>query len=88
MEYSIEQKQEGSKGKFFLKKAQEKVAHVEYRMEDDHTLVVEYTEVVPSFRNTGTGAELVDRVLRFAESENLKLKSECGYFSHKMKTRE
>lgn len=82
MEFSIKQdKQDNSRGMFYLERAQEKVASVEYRMENDNNLVVEYTEVVPSFRGTGAGKQIVDKILRFVESENLDLKSECDYFS-------
>lgn len=82
MEFSIEQnKSDNSKGKFYLEKAQEKVAHCEYRVEGEKELVIEHTEVVPSFRGTGIGQQLVDKVIRFSESENMPLKSECSYFS-------
>lgn len=64
-----------------LERAQEKVGHIDYRMDDENTLVVERTEVIESFRGTGTARQLVDKVLRFAESEDLVLKSECPYFS-------
>lgn len=83
MEFSIKHtSKDAKKGKFYLEKAHEKVAHSEYRMEDDNTIVIERTEVIPSFQGTGTGKQLVDKVLRFSESENMKLKSECEYFSH------
>lgn len=83
MEFSIKQrKQDPAKGQFYLAKGQEAVAHCNYRMENDNTLVIEHTEIIPSARGSGVGKELVDDILRFAESENLKLRSECDYFSH------
>lgn len=84
MEFGIKQKSEGNKGRFYLEKGAQGVAHVDYRMEDDQTLVVERTEVIPSFRGTKVGRQLVDKILSLAESENLKIKSECSYFSHQM----
>lgn len=81
MEFSVRQDPaDNVKGKFYLEKAQEKVGHIDYRMENGK-MVIERTEVIESFRGTGTAKQLVDKVLRFAESEKLELKSECAYFS-------
>lgn len=55
------------------------MAFIDYRMENNDTLVIEHTEVKPDFRGEGLGKELVNKVVEFTQQQGWDLKSECGY---------
>lgn len=52
---------------------------ITYYWEDEHTIVVDHTEVNPQFEGRGIGAALVQEILHYADSQHLKIIPLCPF---------
>ena len=67
--------------RFEIKEKDEILGEMVYRIEDDKDLIIEHTYLNPVLRGKNHGFELLEEVIKFARSKNLKVKSECSYAS-------
>lgn len=66
--------------RFYLENEEEKtLAEITYTYAGENVIIVDHTFVDPSLRGQGIGAQLVERVVLFAEEENLKIIPLCPY---------
>lgn len=75
----VQHSSEGGKGVFFIEKDGTQVAEMIYRMDDSALMTIEHTEVDKSLRGQGIGEKLLNELVDYARSKNIKVKSECSY---------
>jgi hypothetical protein len=75
----IQHTSEGKKGAFFIEKDKIQVAEMIYRMDDSDLMVIEHTEVDKGLRGEGIGEKLLNELVEYSRSKNIKVKAECSY---------
>lgn len=50
-----------------------------YSRSGDDKIVIEHTEVDPSYQGQGVGKQMVDKSAEYARENNLKIVPECSY---------
>ncbi len=69
----------GKKGEFYIEKNGDRVAMIQYFDSAEGQITVYHTEVDASLRGQGVGEDLVERVVKYARDENLKIVATCPY---------
>jgi len=76
----ISHKEEQNKGQFYIEdNAGKAIASLLYKLDDNSVLVIEHTEVDPSLKGQGIGAQLVEASVKHARTNDLKIKPLCSY---------
>lgn len=69
-----------SHNKIFMSDASGKIiAEVTFSDFNDHTIIIEHTFVDDSLRGQGIAAKLMLEVVKYAKSDNKKIKASCSY---------
>jgi predicted GNAT family acetyltransferase len=75
----IQNKQEGSKGMFFVENEGEIQAELIYSMPSTNKMIIEHTEVGEALRGQNVGFKLVNAAVEYARHYNLKISVLCPF---------
>lgn len=75
----IEQFEKNNKGKFYIGDVNQPQAEMEYAMKNPSTLVIIHTEVSDALRGKNVGFQLVNHVVEYARTNNLKIIPLCPF---------
>jgi predicted GNAT family acetyltransferase len=75
----IEQKQEGSKGSFFVEEDGKTLAEMTYTMGGSQLLIIDHTEVDDVLRGRNVGNQLLNHVVEYARAQHYKILPLCPF---------
>ena len=76
---TIQHKQSGSKGAFFINEKEEMVAELTYSMTPENQMMIEHTEVDEDLRGGNLGYELVHKAIDYARSHKYTVIPLCRF---------
>ena len=76
---TIQHKQSGSKGVFFINEEDEMVAELVYSVTQDNRMMIEHTEVDEDLRGGNLGYELVVKAVEYARSHQYTVIPLCRF---------
>ncbi|HUC82849.1 MAG TPA: GNAT family N-acetyltransferase [Flavisolibacter sp.] len=76
---TIQQEDNGKKGSFYVEENGKRLAEIVYLWAGEKTFIVEHTEVDESLEGKGIGKQLVQQVVEFARTKDLKLIPLCPF---------
>lgn len=75
----IQNRNSESRGVFTAVDEGKEAGKMTYALKEEQNLVIEHTEVDPTYQGKGVGKKLVDEAAGFARENNLKITPECNY---------
>lgn len=75
----ILQKQQDTKGSFYIDQNGEIVAEMTYSMASEHLMIIDHTEVADSLRGKNIGYQLVKKAVDFAREKQIKIIPLCPF---------
>ena len=75
----IQQKQDGSKGLFYIEVAGKLLAEMTYSMGADKLMIIDHTEVSDELRGKKVGYQLVKAGVEYARANQLKIMPLCSF---------
>ncbi|MDB5205163.1 MAG: N-acetyltransferase [Flavisolibacter sp.] len=76
---TIQHKETGNRGRFFIEDDGEIMAEIVYAGGGDGTIIIEHTEVDESLKGQNIGYELVHKTVEFARAKGLKIVPLCTF---------
>lgn len=75
----INQKQEGSKGSFYVEENNITLAEMTYSMTGADLMIIDHTEVSDELRGKNVGYQLVHEAVQFARANHIKILPLCPF---------
>jgi predicted GNAT family acetyltransferase len=75
----IQQKQDGSKGSFYVEENGVQLAEMTYSMTGDNLMIIDHTEVADELRGKNVGYQLVKTAVEYARTNNMKILPLCPF---------
>ncbi len=75
----IQQKQDGSKGSFFVEENGNQLAEMTYSMTGTELMIIDHTEVSDALRGKNVGYQLVKTAVEYARANNIKILPLCPF---------
>ncbi len=75
----IQQKQEGSKGSFYVDEAGTVLAEMTYSMTGTSLMIIDHTEVDDALKGKNVGYQLVQAAVEYARSNDIKIIPLCPF---------
>jgi uncharacterized protein len=75
----IQQKQEGSKGSFYVQEGNDTLAEMTYSMTGTDLMIIDHTEVSDVLRGKNVGYQLVHTAVAYARTNNIKILPLCPF---------
>ena len=75
----IQQKQDGSKGSFYVEANGNMLAEMTYSMAGEGLMIIDHTEVSDELRGKNVGYQLVNTAAEFARTNQLKILPLCPF---------
>ena len=75
----IEQKQEGSKGSFYVEVSGKILAEMTYSMTGTELMIIDHTEVSDELRGQNMGYQLVKTAVEYARTNHIKILPLCTF---------
>lgn len=75
----IKEERKGKKGEFYIEENRERIARIQFFHSGDGEITVYHTEVDKELRGEGIGEDLVERVVKCARDEGVKIVPTCPY---------
>jgi predicted GNAT family acetyltransferase len=75
----IQQKQEGSKGSFYVEEAGTVLAEMTYTMTGTELMIIDHTEVSDELRGKNVGYQLVKAGVEYARTNHIKILPLCPF---------
>jgi uncharacterized protein len=75
----ILQKQNGSKGSFYIQSENKILAEITYSMTGDSLMIIDHTEVADELRGKNIGYQLVKKTVDFAREHQIKIIPLCPF---------
>ena len=75
----IQQKQEGSKGSFYVEENEVILAAMTYSMAGDSLMIIDHTEVPDVLRGKNVGYQLVHTAVEYARTNHIKILPLCPF---------
>ncbi len=75
----ILQKQQETKGSFYVEENGEIVAEMTYSMASENLMIIDHTEVAGSLRGKNVGYQLVKKAAAFAREKQIKIIPLCPF---------
>ena len=75
----IQQKQEGSKGSFYVEEAGTVLAQMTYYITGDNLMTIDHTEVADELRGKNVGYQLMQTAVEYARVNNAKILPLCPF---------
>jgi len=76
---TIQHKQTGSKGTFFIEEKGETLAEMVYTMPAADKMIIEHTEVDESLQGKKIGSQLVQHAVEYARDKNISIVPLCSF---------
>ncbi len=75
----IQQKQEGSKGSFYVEENDIVLAEMTYSMTGTNLMIIDHTEVSDALRGKNVGYQLVHTAVEYARANHIKILPLCPF---------
>lgn len=75
----IEQSDSSTKGSFFVKKENKKLAEMTYSWAGNDRIIIDHTEVSDELRGLGVGEKLVRKAVDFAREKHISIIPLCPF---------
>lgn len=75
----ILQKDDGSKGMFYIEQSGKSVAQMTYVWAGDDRIIIDHTEVDDALKGQGVGKQMVAKAVEFARSKGIKIIPLCVF---------
>ena len=75
----IQQKQEGSKGSFYVEENDIVLAEMTYSMTGTTLMIIDHTEVLDALRGKNVGCQLVHTAVEYARTNHIKILPLCPF---------
>ena len=75
----IQQKQEGSKGSFYVEENEITLAEMTYSMTGTGLMIIDHTEVSDELRGKNAGYQLVKAAVEYARTNHIKIIPLCPF---------
>ncbi len=75
----IQQKQEGSKGSFYVEENKVILAEMTYSITGNSLMIIDHTEVSDELRGKNVGYQLVHAAVEYARLNNIKILPLCSF---------
>jgi len=75
----IQQKQEGSKGSFYIEEDGTTLAEMTYSMTGTDLMIIDHTEVSDALRGKNIGSQLVHAAVEYARANHIKILPLCPF---------
>lgn len=75
----IQQKQEGSKGSFYVQEDNDTLAEMTYSMTGTDLMIIDHTEVSDILRGKNVGYQLVHTAVEYARTNHIKILPLCPF---------
>jgi uncharacterized protein len=75
----IKQKQEGSKGSFYVEENERMQAEMTYSMTGTNLMIIDHTEVSDELKGKNVGYQLVQAAVEFARKKQIKILPLCPF---------
>lgn len=79
MSDSIQHREHGNSGAFFLEKDGARIAEMTYQRLGEARIVIDHTFVDPTLRGKGVARQLLDAAVAWARGSNTKISATCSY---------
>lgn len=79
MNVSIEHKEDGNRGVFFIEGSSGIISELQYSRNGGDTMTIDHTETKRKEEGKGLAAKLVREAVQFARKNNLKIDPRCPY---------
>lgn len=76
---TIEQKDDGKKGAFYITVAGKTLAEMTYVWSGGDKFIIDHTEVDPQLEGKGIGKQLVQKAVEFARENHVKIMPLCPF---------
>ncbi|MGB4844781.1 MAG: GNAT family N-acetyltransferase [Ferruginibacter sp.] len=83
----IQQKQDGSKGSFYIEENAITLAEMTYSMTGTELMIIDHTEVSDTLRGKNIGYQLVKTAVDYARTNNMKILPLCPFAKAMMEKR-
>ena len=75
----IQQKQEGSKGAFYVEENEQLLAEMTYSMTGTELMIIDHTDVSDTLRGKNVGYQLVQAAVEYARANHMKILPLCPF---------
>jgi uncharacterized protein len=75
----IQQKQDGSKGSFYIEENGTTLAEMTYSMTGSDLMIIDHTEVSDALRGKNVGYQLVNSAVEYARTNHVKILPLCPF---------
>ena len=75
----IKEERKGKKGEFYIEENGKRVARIQFFHSGEGEITVYHTEVDKELRGEGIGEDLVERVVKYARDQGVKIIPTCPY---------
>lgn len=75
----IKQKQEGSKGSFYIEENERMLAEMTYSMAGTNLMIIDHTEISDELKGKNVGYQLVQAAVEFARKNQIKILPLCTF---------
>ena len=75
----IQQKQEGSKGSFYVQENEQLLAEMTYSMTGTELMIIDHTDVSDTLRGKNVGYRLVQAAVEYARANHMKILPLCPF---------
>ncbi len=75
----IQQKQDGSKGSFYVEENGKMLAEMTYSMTGTELMIIDHTEVSDELRGKNAGYQLVHAAVEYARTNHMKILPLCPF---------
>ena len=75
----IQQKQEDTKGSFYVEEAGRLLAEMTYSMTGNDLMIIDHTEVNPGNEGKGFGKKMVAKAVEYAREKGIKIIPLCPF---------
>lgn len=75
----IQQKQDGSKGAFYVEEGGNTLAEMTYSMTGTELMIIDHTEVSDELKGKNVGYQLVHTAVEYARANNIKILPLCPF---------
>ena len=74
-----QQKQEGSKGAFYVEENEQLLAEMTYSMTGTELMIIDHTDVSDTLRGKNVGYQLVQAAVEYARANHMKILPLCPF---------
>ena len=75
----IQQRQDGTKGSFYVAESSTMLAEMTYSMAADNLMIIDHTEVSDELRGKNVGYQLVHRAVEYAREKQIRILPLCPF---------